>query len=243
MTESKSSIQRAALRDPDVRLMLEVRNGNAAAFEELVMRYQTRVLAVLENLVGNRHQSEDLTQEVFLRVYRAREGYEPNAKFATWLFRIVNNVAMNALRSRTRRREQTVPFRPGDSQHFSALDDAIQVPSGQMPARRLDKMEVREMVRMAMEALNERQRLAVLLCKFEGMSYADIATAMKMSPKAVKSLLSRARLRLREVLEPYFLTGQSPLGLGTTSDSDLGTDEITETSEDDSQIRMGGDGT
>lgn len=243
MTESKSSIQRAALRDPDVRLMLEVRNGNAAAFEELVMRYQTRVLAVLENLVGNRHQAEDLTQEVFLRVYRARESYEPNAKFATWLFRIVNNVAMNALRSRTRRREQTVPFRPGDSQHFNALNDAIQVPSGQMPARRLDKLEVREMVRVAMEALNERQRLAVLLCKFEGMSYADIATAMKMSPKAVKSLLSRARLRLREVLEPYFLTGQSPLSLGTTSDSDLGTDEITETSENDSQIRMGGDGT
>ncbi|MGQ9504136.1 MAG: RNA polymerase sigma factor [Thermogutta sp.] len=243
MTESKSSIQRAALRDPDVRLMLEVRNGNAAAFEELVMRYQARVLAVLDNLVGNRHQAEDLTQEVFLRVYRARESYEPNAKFATWLFRIVNNVAMNALRSRTRRREQTVPFRPGDSQHFNALDDAIEVPSGEMPARRLDKMEVREMVRMAMEALNERQRLAVLLCKFEGMSYADIATAMKMSPKAVKSLLSRARLRLREVLEPYFLTGQSPLSLGTTSDNDLGADEITETSENDSQIRMSKNGT
>jgi RNA polymerase sigma-70 factor (ECF subfamily) len=243
LTESKSSIQRAALRDPDVRLMLEVRSGNAAAFEELVMRYQSRVLAVLENLVGNRHQAEDLAQEVFLRVYRARGTYEPNAKFATWLFRIVNNVAMNALRSRSRRREQTVPFRPGDSQHFDALDEAIQVPSGQIPARRLDKLEVREIVRMAMEVLNERQRLAVLLCKFEGMSYADIATAMKMSPKAVKSLLSRARLRLREVLEPYFLTGQIPAELGSPGDFEPKAEETTQDSEHDSQIQMGGNGT
>jgi len=242
LTESKSSIQRAALRDPDVRLMLEVRNGNAAAFEELVLRYQTRVLAILENLVGNRHQAEDLTQEVFLRVYRSRHTYEPNAKFATWLFRIVNNVAMNALRSRSRRREQTVPFQPGDSQHFNALDDAIQVPSGQIPARRLDKMEVREIVRAAMEILNERQRLAVLLCKFEGMSYADIATAMKMSPKAVKSLLSRARSRLREILEPYFQSGRIPLGLGGLDSHDTAHDEMKEDSESDSQITTGGNG-
>lgn len=215
MAERDSSAQQAALCDPDVRLMLEVRNGSASAFEELVLRYQSRVLAVLEHLVGNRDQAEDLAQDVFLRVYRARKTYEPNAKFATWLFRIVNNVAMNALRSRARRREQTVPFRPGDSQHFDALDDAIQVPSGQIPARRLDKLEMREVVRLAMESLNERQRLAVLLCKFEGMSYADIATAMNLSPKAVKSLLSRARAKLREILEPYFQTGQMPPLVGS----------------------------
>lgn len=242
MTESKSSTQRAALRDPDVRLMLEVRNGNAAAFEELLLRYQSRVLAVLENLLGNRHQAEDLTQEVFLRVYRSRHSYEPNAKFATWLFRIVNNVAMNALRSRCRRREQTVPFQPGDSQHFDALDDAIQVSSGQIPARRLDKLEAREIVRMAMEGLNERQRLAVLLCKFEGMSYADIAAAMKMSPKAVKSLLSRARTRLREILEPYFQSGQMPIGLGGTDDIDSKRSTMIEDSQSDSQISLGGAG-
>lgn len=215
MTERDSAAQQAALCDPDVRLMLEVRNGSASAFEELVLRYQFRILTVLEHLVGNRDQAEDLAQEVFLRVYRARHTYEPNAKFATWLFRIVNNVAMNALRSRARRREQTVPFRPGDSQHFEALDDAIQVPSGQIPARRLDKLEMREVVRLAMESLNQRQRMAVLLCKFEGMSYADIAAAMKMSPKAVKSLLSRARARLREILEPYLQTGQMPPSVGS----------------------------
>jgi len=214
LAEKDSTAQQTALCDPDVRLMLEVRDGSASAFEELVLRYQSRIIAVLEHLVGNRDQAEDLAQEVFLRVYRARHTYEPSAKFATWLFRIVNNVAMNALRSRARRREQTVPFRPGDSQHFEALDDAIQVPSGQIPARRLDKLEMREVVRLAMESLNERQRMAVLLCKFEGMSYADIAAAMKLSPKAVKSLLSRARAKLREILEPYLQSGQMPPSVG-----------------------------
>ncbi len=93
-----------------------------------------------------------------------------------------------------------------------------------------------------MEGLNERQRLAVLLCKFEGMSYADIAAAMKMSPKAVKSLLSRARTRLREILEPYFQSGQMPLGLGTPEDMEAKRSTVTEDSQSDSQISLGGNG-
>jgi len=193
--------------------MLEVRAGNAAAFEELVQRYQSRVLAVLEHLVGNRHQAEDLAQEVFLRIYRARDTYQPNAKFATWLFKIVNNLALNQLRNRSRRREMFTDFRPDGSQFHEAFGSAVQTSSGQMPARRLDKLEMRDVVRLALEVLSERQRLAILLCKFEGMSYADIAAAMDMSPKAVKSLLSRARIRLKEVLEPYIETGRMPIAL------------------------------
>ncbi|MGQ9607296.1 MAG: RNA polymerase sigma factor [Thermogutta sp.] len=213
MAVSESSIQRSALRDPDVRLMLEVRSGNAAAFEELVQRYQARVLAVLEHLVGNRHQAEDLAQEVFLRIYRARNTYQPNAKFATWLFKIVNNLALNQLRNRSRRREMSTDFRPDGSQFHEVFADAVQVSSGQMPARRLDKLEMRDIIRLALESLNERQRMAILLCKFEGMSYADIALAMDMSPKAVKSLLSRARVRLKDILEPYIETGRMPISL------------------------------
>jgi len=196
--------------------MLEVRSGNAAAFEELVQRYQARVLAVLENLLGNRHQAEDLAQEVFLRIYRARNTYQPNAKFATWLFKIVNNLALNQLRNRSRRREMSTDFRPDGSQFHEVFADAVQVSSGQMPARRLDKLEMRDIIRLALESLNERQRLAILLCKFEGMSYADIATAMDMSPKAVKSLLSRARVRLKEILQPYIETGKMPVSLADT---------------------------
>ena len=107
MVVSESSARRYAL-DPDVRLMLEVRDDNAAAFEELVARYQGRLLTVLRHLVGNREQAEDLTQEVFLRVYRARKSYEPGAKFATWLFTIANHAAANALRDQSRRHEVTL---------------------------------------------------------------------------------------------------------------------------------------
>jgi RNA polymerase sigma-70 factor, ECF subfamily len=206
---SESSARRYAL-DPDVRLMLEVRDDHAAAFEELVLRYQDRLVAVLEHLVGSRDQAEDLSQEVFLRVYRARKSYVPTAKFATWLFTIVNNVASNALRNQSRRREVTLSSGDSNSTGVRPLDALLQASSGQMPARQLDKAETRDMVRMALQALGERQRLAVLLSKFEGMSYADIAAAMELSPQAIKSLLSRARVNLREVLEPYLQSGDRP---------------------------------
>jgi RNA polymerase sigma-70 factor (ECF subfamily) len=207
---SESSARRYALADPDVRLMLEVRDGSAAAFEELVLRYQGRLVAVLEHLVGSREQAEDLAQEVFLRVYRARQRYEVSAKFSTWLFRIANNVASNALRSESRRREVNLQPRDSGAMGVRSWDAMLQASSGQMPARQLDKAEVRDIVRMALGALNERQRMAVLLSKFEGMSYADISEVMGLSSPAIKSLLSRARGNLREVLEPYFQDGTRP---------------------------------
>ncbi len=214
MAVGESSARRQALRDPDVRLMLEVRDDSAAAFEELMLRYQGRVLTVLEHLVGDRDQAEDLTQEVFLRVYRARKSYVPGAKFATWLFTIANNVASNALRTRTRRREVRLRSPDTSSSGPIVLQRAVQASSGQMPARQLDKAEIRDVVRLALASLNERQRMAVLLSKFEEMSYADIADSMQLSPQAVKSLLSRARVNLREVLEPYLEHGGRPASGG-----------------------------
>lgn len=206
-----SSAELNALGDPDVRLMLEVRDGNAAAFEELMRRYQNRLVTVLEHLVGKRGQAEDLAQEVFLRVYRARESYVPGSKFSTWLFTIANNVAANSLRSRGRRREVQVTSNDDDDREPATLEQLAQAASGLMPTRQLDKAELRDVVRAALETLSERQRLAVLLCKFEEMSYADIAAAMDMSPKAIKSLLARARDNLREVLEPYLQRGERPM--------------------------------
>lgn len=191
--------------------MLEVRDGCAGAFEELMLRYQGRVVMVLEHLIGSRDQAEDLTQEVFLRVYRARKRYLPGAKFSTWLFAIANNAASNALRSRSRRREVALEARESGPMGAHPLERMVKASSGQMPARQLDKAEIRDVVRMAMETLNERQRMAVLLNKFEGMSYADIAETMALTPQAVKSLLSRARGNLREVLEPYLQRGDLPV--------------------------------
>lgn len=210
MVVSESSARRYAI-DPDVRLMLDVRNDNAAAFEELVARYQGRLLTVLRHLVGSREWAEDLTQEVFLRVYRSRKSYEPGAKFATWLYTIANRTAWNAMRDDARRRETTIPAHSGDSQAGRPFEALLQASSSQMPARQLDKAEMREIVRMAIETLGERQRMAVLLSKFEEMGYAEIAQIMESTPQAVKSLLSRAREHLREVLQPYLEQGSSPM--------------------------------
>ncbi|MCE5268583.1 MAG: sigma-70 family RNA polymerase sigma factor [Planctomycetaceae bacterium] len=207
---SESSARRYAL-DPDVRLMLEVRDDNAAAFEELVARYQGRLVNLLQHQVGSRELAEDLAQDVFLRIYRARKSYQPGAKFATWLFTIAHHVASNALRDRSRHREVTLRAQDSGPLGARPLDKMLQASSGQMPARQLAKAEMRQMVQMAIDALGERQRMAVLLSKFEGLSYAEIAQIMEISPKAIKSLLSRARENLREVLQPYFDHGDGPL--------------------------------
>ncbi len=190
--------------------MLQVRDGSAAAFEELVMRYQNRLIGVLEHLVRGRVQAEDLAQEVFMRVYRARERYVPGAKFSTWLFTIANNVASNALRSASRRKEVNLVVDQGNKTGAFTLESLAKAASGLMPARQLDKAEMAEIIRLAMESLNERQRMAVLLSKFEGMSYEEIGESMGLSVPAIKSLLSRARGNLRTILQPYLDTGERP---------------------------------
>lgn len=210
MAVSESSARSYALRDPEVRLMLEVRDDNAAAFEELMVRYQARLLTILEHIVGDRDQAEDLAQEVFLRVYRARKSYVPGAKFSTWLFTIANHAASNALRRRSRRREVSLKMRDSGAIGAHPRNEALQAGSGVMPARQLDKAEMRDIVHMALDCLNDRQRMAVLLSKFEGMSYQDIAESMQLTPQAIKSLLSRARLNLRDVLVPYVEQGERP---------------------------------
>ena len=196
--------------DPDVRLMLRVREDDALAFEELVLRYQGRLITVLENLVRDRDRAEELAQDVFLRVYRARKTYMPAARFSTWLFTIANNVGSNALRSKARRREVNVVVDQSGVMVNKPLDDMARAPSGMMPTRLLDKAELTEVVRAAIESLNDRQRMALLLAKFEHMSYVDIAGTMGLSVQAVKSLLSRARENLRNLLEPYMQEGAKP---------------------------------
>jgi len=213
LSVGESSAQSYELRDPDVRLMLAVRDDDAAAFEKLMLRYQSRLVTVLEHLTGRRDMAEDLAQEVFLRIYRSRKKYVPGSKFSTWLFTIANNVASNARRSQARRKERNLaPTNPDDTGAWnnSSLEQMAQAKSALMPTRQLDKAEMRDVVKLAMETLNERQRLAVLLCKFENMSYTEIAETMGLSPQAVKSLLSRARDNLRDMLEAYLERGVLP---------------------------------
>lgn len=198
-----------ALRDPDIRLMLRVRDDDAEAFAELVERYQHRVVGIMGSLLGNTQEAEDLAQEVFLRVYRNRKKYHPQAKFATWLFTIANNLALNVLR--TRKRKPTVPLPTQESGPFGPRpQEQLAVDQGHTPAHGLKQAELAAIISQALDELNERQRMAVVLNKFEEMNYAEIAEVMGLTTKAVKSLLSRARARLREALQPYVYMDGSP---------------------------------
>lgn len=186
--------------------MLRVKGDDNAAFEELVRNYQDRLVNVLYHLVGNQETAEDLAQEVFLRVYRARHGYEPTAKFSTWLFRIANNLASNSRRAKGRRNE--VNLHGTDEDGPRPEESLLAEKSALMPTRQFDRREMSQIVQRAMEDLSERQRLAVLLHKFEDMSYADIGATMELTEPAVKSLLSRARENLRVKLEAYVKYGE-----------------------------------
>jgi len=207
MSVSESTIQRYTHADPDVRLMLRVREDDALAFEELMLRYQNRVAAVLSQMVGSRDLAEDLAQDVFLRIYRARKSYVPGAKFSTWLFTIAGNVASNARRTLSRRKEVVLAPGPGDT-GVNPLEISATAASALMPTRQADKAELCDAVQQAVATLGDRQRLAVLLAKFEGLSYIEIGEVLDMTPQAVKSLLSRARSKLREALEPYLEHGE-----------------------------------
>ena len=218
MSLSDSAIQKAQkyeLLDPDVRLMLQVRDDNAVAFETLVDKYQARLIAVLEHIMPTKEGADDLAQEVFMRVYRARKTYVPGAKFSTWLFTIANNVASNAMRRMSRRKEVNLQATPSGQMPARPLDNMAKDASGLMPSRLVDKDELGDVVRLAMQSLNERQRMALLLSKFEGMSYQEIAETMDVTTQAVKSLLSRARLNLKQILEPYVQFGGLPNGDGS----------------------------
>ncbi|MGE3804326.1 MAG: RNA polymerase sigma factor [Gemmataceae bacterium] len=198
-----------ALRDPDIRLMVRVRDDDAGAFEELVDKYQHRLVAVLHHVVGNAEEAEDLAQEVFLRIYRSRKKYRARAKFSTWLFTIANNLALNALRRR--KRKPAIPLALRDSGPLGPRPAEQMVHDrDHQPGQRIQQQELAEVVRQAIEELNERQRVAVVLNKFEEMNYAEIAEVMGLSTKAVKSLLSRARMNLRAILQKYiFMDGEA----------------------------------
>lgn len=184
--------------------MLRAKGGDDGAFSQLVEKYQDRLVAVLFHLLGNQESAEDLAQEVFLRVYRNRAKYEARAKFSTWLFHIANNLASNWRRDGARRREAPLVGSESGPLGVRPEEQLLAEKSALMPARVLDRTETQRLVRAALESLSERQKMAVLLHKFEQMSYADIAAAMDLTPQAVKSLLSRARENLRSYLEPFF---------------------------------------
>ena len=186
-------------QDPEVRLMLRVRDGDAAAFIELEKTYRSRVLGWFCRRLSDRNEAEDLTQEVFLRLYRARASYRPSALFSTWVFHITKNVARNALRSRRRRPCMQLEMASAEPTPVGSLlpDRAEQ------PSRRLERAELAGVVRAAVAELRGRQRAAVELHQFGDLTYTEVAAELDMTPKAAKSLLYRARNQLRVSLAAF----------------------------------------
>jgi RNA polymerase sigma-70 factor (ECF subfamily) len=197
------SLPNQYLADPDVQLMMQVISGDESAFEDLVKRYQDRLIGFFYHLIRDRTTAEDMAQEVFMRVYKARERYTARARFSTWLFRIAHNLASNQKRGLARRREIPLSGSADPDDSVRREQEFLTEKSALMPTRQIDSKETQDIVRNALDSLNERQKTAVLLHKFEGMSYQDIGEIMDLNIVAVKSLLSRARGNLKEVLERH----------------------------------------
>lgn len=178
--------------DPDVALMLRFQKGDERAFDELVRRHTRGVLNLVWRYVGEAARAEDAAQEVFVKVYRARRKYEPKAKFSTWLYRIAVNHCINEIRSRKSRPVVTTP-----------AQNLAEEPAGEHPDSHLSRREMQEIVKAAVDALPENQRMAVILARYEEMSYDEIAETMDLSLEAVKSVLHRAKENLKQSLARF----------------------------------------
>ncbi len=188
------------LSDPDVQLFLEFQKGEARAFDTLMHKYYKRVLNFLYRYCADAALAEDLTQEVFLKVYENASRYTPQSKLQTWIYTIAHNLVLNELRTRKRKMVSIEATFESDD---STLKRQFEDPNTPSPAQGILDEEKQDIIRKAILSLPENQRTAVLLRRFEDMSYEEIAQAMQTSVQAVKSLLNRAKENLREKLADF----------------------------------------
>lgn len=195
-----------ATLDPDTERMIRVAAGDRGAFDELVRRHFSSTVRIISSMMGSCCQSEDLAQDVFLRVYRSRSRYLPTAKFSTWLGTIARNVVLNAKRSRSRARVYATRFvEDGASIQFENC--ATITPTFEIDiVEELDRQEIVLIVQNALRHLPIRQQKAIELVHFRGMSYESAAREMGTTNKAVKSLLGRGRLTLEDLLTTDYET-------------------------------------
>ncbi|HEY6205945.1 MAG TPA: sigma-70 family RNA polymerase sigma factor [Chthoniobacterales bacterium] len=183
--------------DEDVRLMGLVARGDMPAFEQLIERHQALVAGTAARMLGSNSDVEDIAQQVFIRVWKSAARYRPRAKFTTWLLKITRNLVFNELR-RTKRRAQ-MPLQPDPQGEEIPLSDEITA----APDASLLENELQQAIEDAITQLPETQRMALILRRYEELSYDDIAEVLDLSVPAVKSLLFRARTELRTRLGKY----------------------------------------
>jgi RNA polymerase sigma-70 factor (ECF subfamily) len=185
----------------DASIMLELRTGNMAGFDYLIQKYRKPIIHFMYRMVRNQALAEELAQEVFLRVYRSRETYRAEARFSTWLYRIATNLGVNYARdTRHERAASAVYLDEVDSETGTTPDVADATPGAESNLLREERLNA---IREHVMALPERQRMAVLMHKYEGMDYKQIGEVLKLSESATKSLLFRAYQTLRDKLKDF----------------------------------------
>jgi RNA polymerase sigma-70 factor (ECF subfamily) len=185
----------------DTELMMRVKTGDQSAFKSIVERYQRRVINVGYRFLGNREDAEDVAQETFLKVYLSAKSYKPRAKLFTYLYTIVTRLALNRLRKKKRLRW----FSLDQLERNGEVGIGQEVPAdpADQPDQSLERAEREAIVRRALDALPAAQKTAVILSRYEGLSYKRIAEVMELSVSAVESKLHRAKQTLRKKLNAY----------------------------------------
>jgi RNA polymerase sigma-70 factor, ECF subfamily len=191
--------------DPDAQLMLQVKHGDRVAFEQLVEKYKQSVHNLISRTLSDPTEAEDLTQNVFVQVYRSAPRYQHTARFATWLFTIARNLCLNELRRRSRHPADSLEGQSDDSEEHparqhedtktrSATEEALSV-------------ELVQKIEESLADLPEKQRTAILLFREQELSYEDISAILNCSLSATKSLIHRGRETLKQRLKPYLRSG------------------------------------
>lgn len=181
----------------DFALMVRIGEGDHQAFRELVERHQNAVIGTVAKMLGNASEAEDIAQQVFLRIWRHAKRYRPDAKFTTYLYTITRNLVFNETRRKSRKKEVSSDEREENSNQLIAASPDRQ------PDAELLQAELQRAVDDAIASLPDTQRMAVVLRRYEQLSYEEIAVVLELSVSAVKSLLFRARTALREALAGY----------------------------------------
>jgi RNA polymerase sigma-70 factor (ECF subfamily) len=195
----------AAEHDPDAALMLQVKQGDSAAFAELMNKYKQPVMNVVYRMLRDATEAEDVAQNVFVQVYRSASRYHVASKFSTWLFTIARNLCLNEIRRRSRHPADSMdaPNSLQEGEPYQQFEDKKSFG----PPEKVLHGELEEKIEMAIMELPETQRLAIVLCRQDELSYEEIADVLGCSLSATKSLIHRGRETLKQKLKPYLQTG------------------------------------
>ena len=185
----------------DEQLVLKIQAGDKAAFEQLYWRYKDRVIGVVYNIVRNHQDTLEISQEVFVRIYKNIDKYQPGTNLFTWIYRIAHNLAIDKYRHKRTAKE--IEFDNDYQKNFSRPEDVLPPSLGINPERAFERTELREKMAAALNDLTENQRAIITLREIEGLSYDEIAAALDIPIGTVMSRIHYARLRLQASLKAY----------------------------------------